>query len=154
MRDDTVYMEADDRSGGLAHTRIRGDVDIDLRRVIDEYRLIERQCVIRCASGDRFSGRWRGIAFPDLLTEIEPTATHLIVTADDGFRACISIRDAMDGILAVERLDAESSGLPRAIVPTITGTRMVKRVVRLEGHSLSPAEDPRARERLEPSGTE
>jgi DMSO/TMAO reductase YedYZ molybdopterin-dependent catalytic subunit len=132
-----------------------GGVAIDLQSLDREFALVERRCEYVCASGDRFSGRWRGVRVVDLVEDaLEPDATHLLVEAGGGFRVCVSIAAALDGILATERLDGADEGLPRLIAPSIDGTRTVKRIVRIEGRRLRPGEDPEDLERIEPTPAE
>lgn len=132
-----------------------GGVAIDLRAADRGFDLVERRCEYTCASGDRFAGRWRGIRVIDLVEDaLEPDATHLLVEASDGFRVCVSIAAALDGILATERLDGVDEGLPRLIAPSIDGTRTAKRIVRIEGRRLRPGEDPEDLERIEPTPAE
>lgn len=141
----------------LQRTTIEGDVDVDLRDAAATFDLVERRCRTRCSSGDRFEGSWRGIPLADLLTGIDPDSTHLLVEAEDGFRACIDIAAALDGVVALERLDDRTDdgpdGLPRLVVPGCLGTRMVKRVARIETRRLDPDADPEEFERLDPAST-
>lgn len=140
---------------GLAHSTIEGDIAVDLREAIDRFGLVDRPCRTRCSTGDRFEGHWRGVSVADLLLDADPTTTHVVAESADGFRACIDVLDAMDGIVAVERLDVDATGdgengLPRLVVPGCLGTRMVKRVTRLETRQLDSTADPEELERLDP----
>lgn len=132
---------------------VRGDVATDLERAVDRFDLEAVDCSTQCASGDPFEGRWRGVPVVDLLSGADPDATHLLVEAEDGFRACVPLSDAVRGILAVERLDRPGDGFPRLVVPSILGTRMVKDVARIETRQLSPEEDPADIERIDPERT-
>lgn len=136
-----------DRLGAVS---IGGDVDIALADAIAEFDLVELPCETRCGSGDLIGGHWRGIELVELLDGIDADATHLVVESEDGFRVCVPIADAVDGILAVDRLDTEffPDGLPRLVAPSLSGTRLVRRVVSIEGERLSPSEDPEAFEDL------
>lgn len=133
----------------LERTEIGGAVEGDLRDLIDRFGLVERDCDTRCSSGDPFRGRWRGVPLSDVLVDVDPTATHLLVEAEDGFRVCVDVADAIDGILAIRRLDVDSSnGLPRFVVPGLKGTRMVKNVARIESRYLEGTDDPHELEAL------
>lgn len=134
---------------GLDRTEIGGEVDADLPELVDRFGLVERGCDTRCSSGDPFRGRWRGVPLSDVLVDVDPTATHLLVEAEDGFRVCVDVGDAIDGILAVQRLDGDASnGLPRFVVPGLEGTRMVKNVARIESTHLEGTDDPHDLEAL------
>lgn len=137
----------------LERTTITGDVEIDLRNAVDRWPLVERECRTRCASGDPFEGRWQGLPLAELLTDVDPGTTHLVAEAADGFRACIDIVDAVDGIIAVERLDRNpaTGGFPRLVVPGLLGTRLVKDLARLETRRLPPTLDSEELERLDPA---
>ena len=136
-----------DRLGAVS---IGGDVDIDLGGAIEAFELVELPCETRCGSGDRIGGHWRGIELVELLDGLDADATHLLVESEDGFRACVPIADAVEGILAVDRLDTDffPEGLPRLVAPSLSGTRLVRRVASIEGKRLSPSEDPEAFEDL------
>jgi hypothetical protein len=132
-----------------------GGVTIDLGTADRGFDLVERRCEYVCASGDRFEGRWRGIRIIDLSEDaLEPDATHLLVEASDGFRVCVPVAAALDGILATERLDGVDDGLPRLIAPSIDGTRTVKRIVWIESRRLRPGEEPEDLERIESTPAE
>jgi hypothetical protein len=130
-----------DRLGGSS---IGGDVDVDLGCAIAKFDLVELAYETRCGSGEPIEGHWRGIELVELLDGIDADATHLVVESEDGFRVCVPILDAVGGILAVDRLDTAGfpDGLPRLIAPSLSGTRLVRRVVSVDGERLSPSEDP------------
>jgi len=96
-----------------------------------------------CSSGDRNAGVWRGVDVGALLERAAPAdgATHLVVTGADDYRVCVPLTAALGGLLAVERLDEADASLPRFLAPTVSGTRSVKRVRRLEPVALAPGED-------------
>lgn len=128
---------------GVARTDIGGDAGVDLRGAVKRHGLAERRCDTKCSSGDRFTGRWRGVAVADILVDVDPTATHLLVESADGFRVCVDVRDAIDGILALERLDADpGTAMPRFVAPGISATRLVKDVARITTKRLDADEDP------------
>jgi len=134
----------------LGRTRIGGDVDIDLREAIERFNIVDFPCETRCGSGDPVAGHWRGIELPALLEGIDADATHLLVESEDGFRACIPIAEAIEGILAVDRIDTDffPKGLPRLVAPSLSGTRFVRRVAAIEGKRLPPSADPEEHEDL------
>ena len=136
-----------DRLGAVS---IGGDVDIDLAAAVAEFDLVALPCETRCGSGDVIGGHWRGIELVELLDGLDADTTHLLVESEDGFRVCVPIADAVDGVLAVDRLDTDffPEGLPRLVAPSLSGTRLVQRVASIEGRRLSPSEDPEAFEDL------
>ncbi|MEM4782336.1 MAG: hypothetical protein QXG03_12365 [Halalkalicoccus sp.] len=131
--------------------RIGGDVAIDLRAG-ERFDREERRCEYVCESGERFGGRWRGVPIAELLDdgEFDPDATHLLVEAVDGFRVCVPVGRALDGILATERLDGPDD-LPRLIAPSIDASRTIRRVARIEGRQLASGTDREELERLDPT---
>lgn len=104
----------------------------------------------RCASGDEISGPWTGLEVADLLARAAAPAntTHLAVESADGYRACVPVATALDGLLAVERDGGGCEGAPRFVAPGVDGPRTVKRVVRLAPLALPPDADPADREEL------
>lgn len=113
----------------------------------------ERTVTIRCASGTRTTAGWEGIPVPALLdrAEVPPDTTHLLIESNDGYRACIDICDALEGVIAEtrdgQRLD--DGERPRLVVPEIDGARTVKDVATITPVSLAPGEDPTALEDLQ-----
>ena len=141
-----------DLDGASGHTTIH------LREAVETHDCREIRLRTRCASGQPFEGRWRGVPLGQLLVEggVSDGTTHVLIEGGDGFRACVAIRDALEGVLAIEqiggreaRVPATDAGLPRVVVPGIPGTRSVKRVVRLEAKRLGQGDDPAELERLE-----
>lgn len=104
----------------------------------------------RCASGDEIAGPWTGVPVTDLLDAAgAPDATtHVAVTGADGYRACVPIAAALDGLLAYRRDGAACEGAPRFVAPGVAGVRTVKRVARIEALALSPGADAEDREDL------
>lgn len=141
------------REPPFERTTIAGDIALDIEAAADRLPLVERTCRTQCGSGEAFEGRWRGIPLGELLTSADPATTHLLVEAADGFRVCIDVTDAVDGIVAIERLDEPTrrEGLPRLVVPGLLGTKMVKGVDRIETRRLKPDTDPEELERLDPA---
>ncbi|WP_181690980.1 molybdopterin-dependent oxidoreductase [Natronomonas sp. LN261] len=146
---------ADELVSRLDRTAVGGDVDIDLGAAIERFGLVDLACETRCGSGEPIEGHWRGIELVEVLGDIDPDATHLLVESEDGFRVCVPVADAVEGILAVDRLDTEFSpeGLPRLVSPSLSGTRLVRRVATIEGTRLSGSADPAAYEELLPGET-
>ncbi len=107
-------------------------------------------CSTLCSSGDRIEGTWRGIPLTPQLATLDPDTTHVLVSSDDGYRACIPIGAITDAIVALERLDGDDTALPRLVGPTIDGPRLAKRVAHMESIALSPEEDPSDLEVLTP----
>ncbi|WP_281195074.1 molybdopterin-dependent oxidoreductase [Halorubrum sp. F4] len=107
---------------------------------------IERAVEIRCATGDWWTADWRGTPVAALVEEAEfpPETTHLIFETTDGYRACLDVHTALDGLLAVA-IDGEPLGAaerPRLVCPGIEGIRTVKRVSEIVPATLSRGEDP------------
>jgi DMSO/TMAO reductase YedYZ molybdopterin-dependent catalytic subunit len=108
----------------------------------------ERRCTVVCATGDRHTARWAGVPVTELLADAgaPPATTHVRLESRDGYRVCVPIRDALDGIVAdtkegaplAERADYRT----RFIAPGTDGERLVKGLRRLEALTLAPDEDP------------
>jgi len=111
----------------------------------------------RCASGERWTGEWRGVPVTWVLDHLPESceATHLRVHGPDGHVVCVALADAVGGILAEARLDgpprAPGGGWPRFVAPRITGTRTVKEVRRLEPVTLAAGADVEEYETLGPA---
>jgi DMSO/TMAO reductase YedYZ molybdopterin-dependent catalytic subunit len=111
-------------------------------------------CTLRCASGDRTRATWRGVPLLSLCEAagVAPETTHLLVTASDGYRACLSLSDLRDGVVAVARDDTDlaAEGGPgrRVVAPALAGERFVKTPVSVEGRRLASDADPSEYERL------
>ncbi len=99
-------------------------------------------CTFRCSSGDRFAGEWRGIRVADLLHDAPPETTHVRAVSADGYQAPVAVRDALDAIVATERLDRDSDGLPRLVGERVPGPRTVRNLIRIEPIALPPGADP------------
>jgi DMSO/TMAO reductase YedYZ molybdopterin-dependent catalytic subunit len=119
-----------------------------------------REIEIVCATGDRFTERWRGVPVPILLESAAapPETTHLLVDSRDGLRACIAVEDALEGLLAVAKggrpLSAAGDHATRFVAPGVDGVRTVKGVGRIEAATLAPGEDPESYERRGESADE
>lgn len=146
-------MAADgDVGAGQVRVSSAGQFDLGLgASSVEAFDLQTGRYTVDCSSGDREAGEWRGIRVADLLERAEPAdwATHLVVTGADDYRVCVPLTDALDALVAVERLDAPDDGsLPRFLGTYVGGTRSVKRVRRLETVALAPDEDASAYEEL------
>jgi DMSO/TMAO reductase YedYZ molybdopterin-dependent catalytic subunit len=97
--------------------------------------------------------RWEGVSFETLYrTFIEPalmpsaTVTHVVFVGLDGFRAILSIEDALaDEVLIAEHLDGRpldsDHGAPaRLVSPNQYGYKNTKHLCRIEVHSSTPTE--------------
>ncbi|WP_254546348.1 molybdopterin-dependent oxidoreductase [Halomarina pelagica] len=113
---------------------------------------VERRCTVACASGRRTTARWRGVPVPELLdrASMPEATTHLVIGSDDGYRACVAVRDALDGIVAYARdgtqIWDERPYATRFVAPGIEGARTVRGPTRIEGVALAPGADPDAYE--------
>lgn len=110
----------------------------------------------RCASGERWTGEWRGVPVAWLLDRLPETceATHLRVHGPDGHVACVVLADAIGGILAESRLDGPArsdDGWPRFVAPRVVGARTVREVRRLEPLTLAAGADVEAYETIGPA---
>ncbi|WP_134670944.1 molybdopterin-dependent oxidoreductase [Halorussus marinus] len=147
-------MRASDDASGTESVTVIGDAAVsvpsDPRRVGDDTRVATREWSFRCASGDEIAGPWSGIALDELLAAADPpdATTHLAVEGEDGYRACVPIADALDGLLAYRRAGAACGGAPRFLAPGVSGVRTVKRVARIEALELPAGADPEDREAL------
>ncbi|WP_049926578.1 hypothetical protein [Natronomonas moolapensis] len=79
-------------------------------------------------------------------TRIDADATHLPVESTDGFRVCVPVAAAIEGVLAVDRVGTDV--FPRLVAPSLSGTRFVRRVATIGGRRLAPSADPADHEDL------
>lgn len=108
-----------------------------------------------CASGERWGGAWRGVPVAWLIERVPDggdaaAATHLRVHGAGDHVACVSLPDALAGVLATERRDGrlDPADAPRFVAPGVVAARTVKGVTRLELRALRPGEEPEEHERL------
>ncbi|USZ68449.1 molybdopterin-dependent oxidoreductase [Halorussus salilacus] len=103
----------------------------------------------RCASGSEIGGPWTGVPVSDLLdaAEAPDATTHVAVEGDDGYRVCVPVSAALDGLLA-HRSAGEPLDAPRFVAPGVSGVRTGKRVARIDAVALAPETDPEAVEEL------
>jgi hypothetical protein len=114
---------------------------------------VEMDHAVRCASGERTTGRWRGVAVALLLSMVDAPdeTTHLFVEGRDGYRVGVELRRALGGLLADERDGAVLAATgPRFVAPEIDGEQAVSDVVRVETAALAPGESPVDREVRDP----
>jgi len=119
---------------------------------------VERQYTIVCASGNRTMSRWTGVSVPDLLEAVDVPSgtTHLRLTGRDGYRVCVPIRDALDGLVAYARdgrlLAATEPYALRFLAAGTDGARLVRGLRRVEPLELAAGEDPDRLENVSPDG--
>lgn len=107
---------------------------------------IEREIEIVCASGDRTESVWKGLPISALVEEypLPVETTHLSFTSRDGYRCCIDLRTALDGVLATERdgtrIGSGRSYAARFVAPGIEGTRCLKDIRTVRPLSLEAGE--------------
>ncbi len=108
-----------------------------------------------CVAGWSATGlRWEGVAFEAFYrTVIEPTlepgapVTHVVFGGLDGYRAVVSIEDALaEDVLIAEHLDGRplhgDHGAPaRLVSPRQYGFASTKHLCRIELHTAEPAEN-------------
>ena len=123
---------------------------------LNGFAMTTRWITYECSSGDRITGRWRGIILECVLDELAlpDNTTHLLVEASDGHKTCLDIHSAYDALLAFERLDRNEphdAGFPRLLPSGLEGPRSLKWVDRIRPLHLAPGDRPEAYEPLPPS---
>jgi len=114
-----------------------------------------REIEIVCESGNRYTDRWQGVPILALLdrASVPDETTHLILESADGYRVCVGIEAALEGLIAFARNGAPLTDVAdhdsRFVSAQTKGPRTSKNVRRIETRSLSPGEDPDAYERLQ-----
>lgn len=111
----------------------------DARR---EHGTVTVSCRFRCASSGEFDGRWRGVRLRDLLVSAPPETTHVRAVSGDGYRAPVALPDALDAVVATDRLDEPGEGLPRLVGEGLDSAETVRDLDRLEPIALPPEADP------------
>ena len=99
-------------------------------------------CRYRCATGTEFGGEWRGVPVAPLLDDATPETTHLRAESADGYRAHVSVRAALDAVVATARLDGPGDGLPRLVGPDLDSAQTVRDLAALAPVALPPGADP------------
>jgi DMSO/TMAO reductase YedYZ molybdopterin-dependent catalytic subunit len=108
-----------------------------------EFQPDEQVCVIECASGERTTACFTGVVMSRLLkaVDVAPETTHLHLEARDGYRVCVPIHDALDGLVAYARdgrpLAANSPYQTRFVAPGVNGDHLVKGLARIEACGLN-----------------
>jgi DMSO/TMAO reductase YedYZ molybdopterin-dependent catalytic subunit len=116
--------------------------------------VVERSCTVTCASGERTTGRWTGVPVAELVLRVAAPdrTTHLRIGGGDGYRACVPVAAALDGLVAYARDDTPLARTEpyamRFVAPGVDGARLVKAPRRVEALALDPDEDPERLERL------
>ena len=107
-----------------------------------EYETIAIEETFRCSTGTLIPGEWTGVSVGDLLLAADAPVetTHIQVEGADGFRVCVPIGAALDGVLTFG--DGETVEDPRFAAPEISGTRTVKGVRQVTPLTLDPGENP------------
>ncbi|RKD97709.1 molybdopterin-dependent oxidoreductase [Halopiger aswanensis] len=114
--------------------------------------LEERECEIVCATGDRYTEPWYGVPVLEVLerASVPPETTHLLVESADGYRACVAVDTALEGLLALGKngrpLADAGDYETRFVAVGADGPRTVKDVARIEALTLEPGADPEAYE--------
>ena len=118
------------------------DLLAQIGSVRDQCGTVEASCRYQCHSGGTFSGRWRGVRLGDLLADADPETTHVRAVSVDGYYAPISVSEALDAVVATERLDGDPAGLPRIVGESLDSSQTVRELDRLEPIAVPPDADP------------
>ena len=110
--------------------------------VRDQRETVEVSCRYRCHSGNTFTGEWQGVRVADLLTDADPETTHLRAVSADGYYASIPVVDALDAVVATDRLDADPAGLPRIVGESLDSSWTVRDLDSVEPIALPADADP------------
>ena len=107
-----------------------------------EHGTVAVSCRFTCASDGAFGGRWRGVRLRDLLGPAPPDTTHVRAVSADGYCVPVALVDAIDAVVAIDRLDAPNEGLPRLVGEGLDSAETVRRLDRLEPVALPPDVNP------------
>lgn len=125
---------------------------------IESFDAETRSVTVVCASGDRHTAEWTGIAMPDLLeaADVPLSSTHVVVESLDDYRVVIPVRAALQGLLAFAK-DGQPIGRTheygnRFVSGAAEGARFIKGVRRIEATTVDPDENPERLENLFPDG--
>ncbi|WP_229113385.1 hypothetical protein [Halapricum desulfuricans] len=112
-----------------------------------------RSFTINCHSGREIEGRWSGVPIAPVAeaAQFPPEATHLLMTADDGYRVCIDAWFGLEGFVGFvcEALTVEGGEAyalretPRFLAPEIDSSRTIRNLSAIEAIELQPGEDAR-----------
>lgn len=97
-----------------------------------------------CSSGERLSGRWRGLPLKSLLrcSWIPNNTTHFQFKSDEGYAVCLKLYLLRNSMIAFERVDRHNTlNLPRLVGPRIGGNDSVKSINSIKPLALKPADD-------------
>lgn len=113
----------------------------------------ERTVTTACASGVRHTSTWAGVPVDALLSlaDAPGETTHVLVESTDGYRRCLDVATALDGLLAFVRdgtpIADRASFETRFVAPGTDGAETVKAVATLEARHLDAGTDPESFER-------
>jgi len=110
-----------------------------------------RGFTINCHSGREIEGRWSGVPIAPVAeaAQFPPETTHLLLTADDGYRVCIDAWFGLEGFVGFvcEELTVEGGEAyalretPRFLAPAIDSSRTIRNLSAIEAIELQPGED-------------
>ena len=112
-----------------------------------------RTVTTACASGVRHTATWTGGPVDAVLSlaDAPGETTHLLVESTDGYRSCVDVAAALEGLVALVRdgtpIADDHPYATRFVAPGIDGARAVKAVARLETRRLAAGTDPETLER-------
>ena len=129
-----------ERSGGP--TADRTNFLARIGAVRDRHGTVKLSCRYQCHSGGTVSGRWRGVRLVDLLADVDPETTHVRAVSADGYYAPISVVEALDAVVATERLDADPEGLPRIVGKPLDSSQTVRDLEWIEPITVPADGDP------------
>lgn len=125
---------------------------------VEDFAIQTETVTVVCASGNRHTAEWTGLAVVDLLEAAEAPAstTHIVVESDDKYRVAIPVAEAIEGLLAYTKDDVaigeNHAYANRLVSPNTEGARDIKGVSRIEPTTLDPEENPEDLENLFPDG--
>ncbi|MFC7044682.1 molybdopterin-dependent oxidoreductase [Halobacteriaceae archaeon GCM10025711] len=114
----------------------------------------ETDHLFRCASGRPIQSEWVGVDAWSLLeaAAVPDDTTHLVVESADGYRVCIPVGPALDGVVAFTRdgtpIGDDNPYSSRFVAPGVDGPHAAKGVARIEALALGPHDDPESLENI------
>lgn len=123
-------------------TRSRPDLLSALDAVRDRCGTVAVTCRYRCATGTAFGGEWRGVPVATLLDRAPSDTTHLRAESTDGYRAHVAVTDALDAVVATDRLDGPTEGVPRLVGDDLDSSQTVRGLAALVPVALPPGTEP------------
>ena len=128
---------------------LRGEKTVEVTADdLDSLPRVESRFEIVCSSGDRYTETWQGVPVEGILEHVTlpEGTTHLLAESTDGYRICVDVLTALEGILAFSRsgkpLATDGGYESRFVAKGIGGPRTAKDVTRIEAMELKPDEDP------------